>query len=379
MQLAYWVRRCVLVGLLVSHALFQMAFAQTAGVVRQVGGKIVVRNPSGIERPLQMGDTVRVGDVLESGAGGEAFLATSDGGAIAVRPGTLVNFKQFSSAASEQSGVVIGLVRGGLRVLTGVLGKTHRERWRLETPVATIGIRGTAYEPYVVDAAAAVATGEREGTYGWVRSGAIVLSNPFGAVDVNAERVGFAPAPAPASTRALATALRPVLLERMPAFFQGRNSVDGLFDSFAGSSDSNHPVPKVCEAKRIGSEWIKALDAALIRRDAAGFLAQFADDVEVTSRPPGATSSANDVVLSMAEFTASTKQSFVDLQKYWFERKGVEATALTPECALIRVSSLVREGGIMAGARYESTATEVYELSLQNGLWRARRAMMIGQ
>lgn len=349
-----------------------VSFAQSVGTIRQVHGNVISRKADGSSIPLKAGDQIRPGDVVEAGPGSEALLATNDGGAIAIRPTALIDFKKYSTDENSQPGVVIRLMRGGLRILTGWVGKAHRDQWRLETPTATIGIRGTDYEPYVIDASMAASAGEKEGTYGFVRSGGIAISNPYGEVPVAPGRVGYSPAPM--KTRALATALRPVLLDRVPGFFQAPRVVDRLFEQMA-SSDS--AVSKACDAVAIGSGWIKALDETLVARDAKAFLGMFADDIVVVVRAPKASDASNDTVIPVADFQASTRQSFADLQKYWFERKGVASAAIDAACSTVRVESFVREGGLMGGAPYESSATEIYELKSISGSWRAMRAITI--
>jgi FecR protein len=48
----------------------------------------------------------------------------------------------------EQPSAIFRLVRGGLRALTGAIGKKNRRGFRVTTSVATIGIRGTGFDLY---------------------------------------------------------------------------------------------------------------------------------------------------------------------------------------------------------------------------------------
>ncbi|MGH8446844.1 MAG: hypothetical protein ACREVL_16350, partial [Solimonas sp.] len=47
------------------------------------------------------------------------------------------------------------LLKGGFRTVSGLIGKANPDEYRVTTPVATIGIRGTDYYAYICDLACA--------------------------------------------------------------------------------------------------------------------------------------------------------------------------------------------------------------------------------
>lgn len=56
-------------------------------------------------------------------------------------------------------------MRGGVRFVTGAIGKVKRKNWRMRTAVATIGIRGTgAYARYGDDSLKDLFVDVSEGT-----------------------------------------------------------------------------------------------------------------------------------------------------------------------------------------------------------------------
>ncbi|MES2884276.1 MAG: hypothetical protein V4709_05700 [Pseudomonadota bacterium] len=61
----------------------------------------------------------------------------------AAAPAPLVTASQSSSSGTSRA--FFRLVKGGFRSVSGVIGKLNREDYRVTTPVATIGIRGTVY------------------------------------------------------------------------------------------------------------------------------------------------------------------------------------------------------------------------------------------
>jgi hypothetical protein len=85
-------------------------------------------------------------DLVTTGADSSSQLRMMDGGLLSMQADTELAIRnyQFDQGRSESS-VSMELLKGGLRTITGTLpqsGKTYQ----LDTPVATIGVRGTHYE-----------------------------------------------------------------------------------------------------------------------------------------------------------------------------------------------------------------------------------------
>jgi len=57
----------------------------------------------------------------------------------------VANWK-YDPAAPAQGNALLRLLRGGLRVLTGLIGDKATEHYKVATPVATFGIRGTGFD-----------------------------------------------------------------------------------------------------------------------------------------------------------------------------------------------------------------------------------------
>lgn len=76
--------------------------------------------------------------------------------------------------------MVLRLVRGGLRALTGKLGRGNPDNYVMETPVATIGIRGTLYDLLLEQPPLQGAPKQPVRQYTYVRYGSIDVSNQAG-------------------------------------------------------------------------------------------------------------------------------------------------------------------------------------------------------
>ncbi len=134
--------------LLIALLLPGLATAQEpAGHATAVAGEVTVFDAAGTDiRTLQRGDAIYVGDTVATAADGRVRLAFTDGGSMTLRPGTrlLIESYQYNNEP-ETDNQATRLLRGGLRAVTGAIGEGRHESYTLETPVATMGIRGTDF------------------------------------------------------------------------------------------------------------------------------------------------------------------------------------------------------------------------------------------
>ncbi len=150
--------RLAAAGLLAAFACLAMpALAQTsvlagsapaAATAAAVTGTVAVQTPEGTTRLLAQRSALRAGDVVTTQADSYAKLRFTDGGDLVVRPNTQVRIEayRFDPDAPHQDGMVLALLKGGLRSITGLIGRRgDRDAYQLRTPTATIGIRGTDY------------------------------------------------------------------------------------------------------------------------------------------------------------------------------------------------------------------------------------------
>ena len=120
--------------------------AEHAGFVKMVRGDVQLLNASGVLRPARAGDEVAPIERLVTGPDAAASVVLRDGSTLVVGPSSRVDLKEFSFDATTQDGnMLVGLLRGSLRMITGLIGKRHPDAVRIETQTATIGIRGTDF------------------------------------------------------------------------------------------------------------------------------------------------------------------------------------------------------------------------------------------
>jgi hypothetical protein len=140
--------------------------ASVVGEVTSVIGLGTVRNPQG-EQAATRGQLIRVGDRIETTAGGHVHVRFVDGGLVSVRPLSRLHIEDYRNQDTQNlAAIKFRLDVGVMRSVTGQWGEAHRDRFRLNTPVAAIGIKGTDF----------VVKTEGGNTLASVKTGAIVMS-----------------------------------------------------------------------------------------------------------------------------------------------------------------------------------------------------------
>lgn len=109
-------------------------------------GEVAAVQPDGMRRPLARGAKVSPGETVDTG-GGRAQLRFTDGAMVSLQPQTQfrIDAYEFKGQADGSEKGFFSLLKGALRTITGAIGKKDRKAYRLDTAVATIGIRGTSF------------------------------------------------------------------------------------------------------------------------------------------------------------------------------------------------------------------------------------------
>jgi hypothetical protein len=151
-------------------------------------GDVTLYDAAKKKRAVKVGDHVSEGDNIVTGKDGELHLEMEDGGFISVRPNTKMRIVKYQAKGEESDSAIFGLLQGSFRSVSGWLGKYNRNNYMVKTPTASIGIRGTDHEPYVIPAGS---TEGDPGTYDRVHEGGTVIKNAAGRTEVGASQSGF--------------------------------------------------------------------------------------------------------------------------------------------------------------------------------------------
>ncbi|MGH8530400.1 MAG: FecR family protein [Nevskiales bacterium] len=128
------------------------ALAAAGKVIFVTGQAFVLREQ---QLPLERGFEVERGDTVITYLDGRVQLLMADGDRIALRPNSRFRIDEFTTPEAGQARDAVSLrrlgksfyslLRGGFRTLTNSKGERDLSSYRVRTPVATIGIRGTYY------------------------------------------------------------------------------------------------------------------------------------------------------------------------------------------------------------------------------------------
>lgn len=150
------------------------------GEVTLVLGKAFLDSPQAGRRAAEPGAIVRVEDRVVTGANGHVHIHFEDGALVSVRPDSRLEIDRYDydPLAPERSTVRFTLEEGVTRSISGDAARSARERFRLNTPIAAIGVRGTDF----------VVSATESTTRAMVNEGVIVLA-PY-SVDCSIDSFG---------------------------------------------------------------------------------------------------------------------------------------------------------------------------------------------
>lgn len=117
-----------------------------AGFIKSVQGTAHLLGANDAARPVRAGDRIGQVDRIVTEANSGVSLVLRDGTTIVVGPSSRLDVKEFHfDSTTQDGGLLVSLLRGSLRMITGLIGKTNPDAVRIETQTATIGIRGTDF------------------------------------------------------------------------------------------------------------------------------------------------------------------------------------------------------------------------------------------
>ena len=121
------------------------------GHVKSVKGETMATR-NGADVALAIGDPVFREDVLETGNGGALGVIFLDNTILSLGPRTTVTLRDYEfEPATENISFLARITRGTLLYVSGVIAKLSPSAVSIETPVATVAVRGTRFLAQVKD------------------------------------------------------------------------------------------------------------------------------------------------------------------------------------------------------------------------------------
>jgi hypothetical protein len=163
----------------VSLASFAVVALGSGTVVFKVGDPIVV-NKQGSQN-IAKGDELGSGDTILTQSG-IVQIQFPDKSFMSLKPKTEFVIDSYNYDQNDDSAQVTKykLNYGEVRTVSGLIGKTNRKDYSIETPVATIGIRGTKFRVLVVETASVNDQPNFQMTLSMGESGAVDVFLPSG-------------------------------------------------------------------------------------------------------------------------------------------------------------------------------------------------------
>jgi len=170
----------------------------SVAAVTHLSGTLTVRRSDGTQRFLSVRSAVAEGDTLSTAVGTYARMKFSDGSEVVLRPESQLKVDAFRYEESkpEADNSLISLLKGGLRSVTGLLGKRSRDKVNYNTPTATVGIRGTHFGALFCqndcgNIPTPAGAAPPNGLHVDVLDGSVTVSNNAGAQIINAGQFGY--------------------------------------------------------------------------------------------------------------------------------------------------------------------------------------------
>ncbi|HQC71102.1 MAG TPA: FecR family protein, partial [Candidatus Competibacteraceae bacterium] len=129
-----------LFGLLLNVA--TLAAPEAIGTLAESRGKVEINGAA-----VTPGAELRLGMRVATGSSSQAVLKFADGQTVVVGPESVFWIKDYRYAGNkpQENRFSAELVEGGMRFISGALAKETPQAVEVDTPVATIGVRGTDF------------------------------------------------------------------------------------------------------------------------------------------------------------------------------------------------------------------------------------------
>jgi len=116
-----------------------------SGTLKAVQGDVaVVRGDA--RYPAQSGDGIAQADRIVTGKNSATSLTLRDGTALVIGPNTSVSLARFEyEPTTQQGGLMVDVLQGSIRMISGLIGKLHPEQVKVTTPTVVVGVRGTDF------------------------------------------------------------------------------------------------------------------------------------------------------------------------------------------------------------------------------------------
>jgi hypothetical protein len=209
--------------------------AAQVGVVRTVEGPVNVFSGRQECAP-RYGLDLEEGDAVRTGPKAWALLSMMDGAKITVRPDTelrIAAYRYTDAGVSAQNSALLVLTSGAVRVTAGRIALARNTGFRVQTPHASVELRGSDHDVATVDAKSTTRGDSPVGTYGKAIDGEAVIRNAQGQATARTGQIGFVDPAARVAPR--------VLQGAEPYLYHWHSYIDRRVTAVVGKLDTTLP------------------------------------------------------------------------------------------------------------------------------------------
>ena len=178
------------------------AFAAGVGSVMHLSGTLSAQRADGAVRILSQKSEVFNGDTLTTQRDSFAQVNFTDGSSVTLRPNSSMRIERYSfdEKKPQADGIVMRVLRGGLRSVTGLIGRRgNQDAYRIQTTTATIGIRGSTGDTLDCMQGCEGVTSKSgalpPGVYHATHNGTYIMETKGGSVLIGEKEFGFSDDP----------------------------------------------------------------------------------------------------------------------------------------------------------------------------------------
>lgn len=128
-------------------SLYSSALMAATAVVQTATGNVTAAIGTNAPTIITKDSALESGMTITTGDNSNVVMKFEDGQVVVLNANTTfkINRYTFNAAQPQNGNAFFSLVKGALRSISGMIGKHNNSGFRLHTPVATIGIRGTDF------------------------------------------------------------------------------------------------------------------------------------------------------------------------------------------------------------------------------------------
>lgn len=121
------------------------AAAERSGVIKNLEGEVTLVR-AGKSLLAASGGGLFEGDRVVTGPKGAVAVVLKDGTVVSVGPNSSLDLTHYIFDQTSQNGsLLLNLIHGTVRMVTGIMGKTNPELIKITTQTSVVGVRGTDF------------------------------------------------------------------------------------------------------------------------------------------------------------------------------------------------------------------------------------------